>query len=90
LEVNGQLHAPAASNLPGRRASSTHWLKGWVGYRTGLDTVAKKKIPSPCRESNPGHADGIIYISLGCYIVSHFVDTCTHSDNVYFLLQELV
>jgi hypothetical protein len=34
--VNGELHA----------------TDGWVGSRTGLNTVVKKKILSPCRDSN--------------------------------------
>jgi hypothetical protein len=40
---------------PRERASSTHWIGGWVGTRTGLDMVVKKKNPCPCQESNPGH-----------------------------------
>jgi hypothetical protein len=31
----------------------THWIGGWVGPRPVLDTVVKRKIPSPRRESNP-------------------------------------
>jgi hypothetical protein len=31
----------------------THWIGGWVGPRSILDAVVKKKIPSPCQESNP-------------------------------------
>jgi hypothetical protein len=38
---------------PTERAPGTHWIGGWVGPRAGLDTVAKQKIPSPCRDSNP-------------------------------------
>jgi hypothetical protein len=38
---------------PRERAPGTHWIGGWVGYRAGLDTVVKRKIPSPRRESNP-------------------------------------
>jgi len=34
-------HAPAT--LP----PVTHWIEGWVGHRANLDTVAKRKIPSP-------------------------------------------
>jgi len=29
---------------PRERAPSIHWLGGWVGPRTGLDTVVKRKI----------------------------------------------
>jgi hypothetical protein len=28
---------------PGERAPCTHWLGGWVGPRTGLDDVEKRK-----------------------------------------------
>jgi hypothetical protein len=35
------------------RALGTHWIGGWVGPRTVLDVVVKRKIPSPRRESNP-------------------------------------
>jgi len=31
----------------------THWMGGWMGPRAGLDAVVNRKIPSPCRESNP-------------------------------------
>jgi len=40
---------------PGERAHSTHWKGGWVGPRTNLDTVAKRKNPSPCKKLNPNH-----------------------------------
>jgi hypothetical protein len=29
----------------------TLWTGGWMGLRAGLDTVAKRKIPSRCRDS---------------------------------------
>jgi hypothetical protein len=52
MDVSGQVHAPAA--IPRwRDPPRTHWIGGWMGPRAGLDTVAKRKIPSPCRESNP-------------------------------------
>jgi hypothetical protein len=35
------------------RAPGTDCTNGWVGPRAVLDTVAKRKIPSPRRESNP-------------------------------------
>jgi hypothetical protein len=28
-------------------------MGGWVGPRAGLDAVARRKIPSSCRDSNP-------------------------------------
>jgi hypothetical protein len=38
---------------PRETAPGTHWIGGWVGPRTVLDTEMKRKIPSLCRESNP-------------------------------------
>jgi hypothetical protein len=38
---------------PRERAPGTHWIGGWVGPRTVLDAVVKRKIPSLHRESNP-------------------------------------
>jgi hypothetical protein len=40
---------------PMERAPCTHWIGGWVGPRAGLDTVSKRKIPNPRRDSNPDH-----------------------------------
>jgi hypothetical protein len=37
---------------PRERAPDTHWIGRWVGPRTVLDTVVKRKIPSNCRDSN--------------------------------------
>jgi hypothetical protein len=37
---------------PRERAHGTYWLGGWMGPGAGLDTVVKRKIPSPCRDSN--------------------------------------
>jgi hypothetical protein len=52
MEVNGQLHAPAALH-PKERDPGTHWIGGCVGPRAVLDAVVKRKIPSPRQESNP-------------------------------------
>jgi hypothetical protein len=52
MEVNGQLHPPAALP-PSERAPGTHWIGGWVGLRAVLDAVVMRKIVSPRRESNP-------------------------------------
>jgi hypothetical protein len=38
---------------PRERAPDTHWIGGWVGPRTVLDAVVKRKITSPRRESHP-------------------------------------
>jgi hypothetical protein len=45
-------------SLPGRftsreRAPGTHWIGDWVGSRAGLDTVVKRKISNPYRDSKP-------------------------------------
>jgi hypothetical protein len=39
---------------PTETAPGTHWVGSWVGPSADVDAVAKRKIPSPCRESNPG------------------------------------
>jgi len=52
MEVSGQIHAPVTFILK-ERAPHTHWIGGHVGSRAGLDTVVKRKIPSPCRDSDP-------------------------------------
>jgi hypothetical protein len=38
---------------PRERAPGIHCIGDWVGPRTVLDAVVKRKIPSPRRESNP-------------------------------------
>jgi hypothetical protein len=38
---------------PRERPPGSHSIGGWVGSWAGLDTVVKRKIPSPHRESNP-------------------------------------
>jgi hypothetical protein len=37
----------------GERTPVTRWIGGLVGPTAGLDAVARNRIPSPCRESNP-------------------------------------
>jgi hypothetical protein len=44
-----------SASCPGHFTPSTHWIGGSVGPRAGLDMVSKRKIPSPCWESNPDH-----------------------------------
>jgi hypothetical protein len=39
--------------IPRERPPGAHWIGGWVGPRTVLDVVVKRKIPSPCQELNP-------------------------------------
>jgi hypothetical protein len=38
---------------PRESAPGTHWIGGSVGPRAILDAVVKRKISSPCQESNP-------------------------------------
>jgi hypothetical protein len=40
---------------PGKIASDIHWIAGWVGSRTGLDAVVKRKIPNPSGTRTPNH-----------------------------------
>jgi len=52
-EVSGQIQAP--SPLPPiKEPPYTHRIRSRVGRRAGLDAVARKINPSPCRELNPG------------------------------------
>jgi hypothetical protein len=49
-----------SASRPGRFTSKEiapkyYWMGDWVRPRACLDTVARRKYPSPCRESNPGH-----------------------------------
>jgi hypothetical protein len=32
-----------SASRPGRFTPGTHWIRGWVGPRAGLDNVKKKK-----------------------------------------------
>jgi hypothetical protein len=47
-----------SASRPGRFTAGetepvNHWIGGWVGPRASLDTVEYRKIPCPCRKSNP-------------------------------------
>jgi len=37
---------------PGERTPGANWLGGWVGPRTGLDAVAKRKIIKTAHAGN--------------------------------------
>jgi hypothetical protein len=55
MDVNGQLHAPAALSLE-KEPHGSHWIGVWIVSRDGLEAVVKRKIPAPAGESNPGHS----------------------------------
>jgi len=44
---------PRPLHLRGK-SPGNHWIGGWLGPRAGLDAMAKRKIPYPCRVSNSG------------------------------------
>jgi hypothetical protein len=46
FEVSGQFHAPAALP-PGKISPCTYWIGCWVGPRTSLDDVERRKILAP-------------------------------------------
>jgi hypothetical protein len=48
MQVNGQLHAPAA--LLQGKIPNTHWILGSAGPKTALDVWEKREI---CTNSNP-------------------------------------
>jgi hypothetical protein len=50
---SGQCHTLAAL-YPWKRTPVIHWVGGWVGFRTDLDTEARGKFLCLCRWSNPG------------------------------------
>jgi hypothetical protein len=71
MEVSGQLHAHAAFP-PEETAPGLHWLWGWVGFRSGLDDVEKRKILH-CRDSNsdPSAAQPVASRYTDCAIPAH-------------------
>jgi hypothetical protein len=57
LALNGGRRSASCPShfTPKERAYGTHWIGGWVALRANMDVVLKRKIPSPCQESNPDH-----------------------------------
>jgi hypothetical protein len=51
MEVSGQFLRLDRFTLR-ERAPAIYWIGGWMVPRARLDTVVKRKIPSPCRDSN--------------------------------------
>jgi hypothetical protein len=37
---------------PWGRALGAHWIGGWIGFKSYLDAVEKRKVSCPCWESN--------------------------------------
>jgi hypothetical protein len=68
-------HHAMKTSRPGR---FTHWIRGSVGSRVVLDTMVKRKIPSPCRESNPRTPNRPARSLVACVI-------CTLCDRWRFL-----
>jgi hypothetical protein len=52
MGVSGQRHAPAALYL-WEKTPGTHWIEGWMGLRSDLDSEAREKILCISRGSNP-------------------------------------
>jgi hypothetical protein len=52
MKVSGQLHAPIALSLR-KGAPGTHWIRDCPEPKAGLDTVVKRKIPTPCQDLKP-------------------------------------
>jgi hypothetical protein len=53
---------------PRGKTPGTHWIRGWVGTRAGLDAVEKRKILH-CRVSNSGHparSPSLSFLFLRC------------------------
>jgi hypothetical protein len=59
---------------PGERAPGTHWIGGWVGPRTGIDDVERRKVlPLPGLELlllglPPRYTDCSIPVVPGCTV----------------------
>jgi hypothetical protein len=45
--------APFGCFIAGETAPGTHFIGGWVGPRAGMDSMEKRRIFYPFRESNP-------------------------------------
>jgi len=39
--------------MPKERTSDAHWIGRWVGFKSGLDTVAEKKVSVPVEKETP-------------------------------------
>jgi hypothetical protein len=78
---------------PRERAAGTHWIGGWLSPRAGLDTVVNRKIPSPCRDSNPRSSTPYVCLYMSVCIrlsgssktgdILRSVTSVAHSVRVY-------
>jgi hypothetical protein len=60
---------------PEEWAPSTHYIGDWVGPRPGLDAAEKRKLSSPCRESNRHYlAATLHYICVCMYVCIHLCE----------------
>jgi hypothetical protein len=57
----------------GEGAPGTHWIRGWVGPRTGLDAVEKRKISRPIYLHSPICLHGIVLNELSTGTTSPFL-----------------
>jgi hypothetical protein len=64
---------------PGERATVTHWIGGWVGLRTGLDDMKKRKF-RPYRDSNSDS-------SAVQPVASHYVYRAIMSPKIFKVIE---
>jgi hypothetical protein len=68
-KLHGASFTPRPLYLPPREtAHHTHRTGGWVGPRAGLDAVVKRKIPSPCRDSNPQNENAVTAVNIMIFV----------------------
>jgi hypothetical protein len=60
----GECSASRTAALCPERVFGTHWLGGSVSPRAGSDAVARRRYPSPYRESSPGRPAHILVTIL--------------------------
>jgi hypothetical protein len=77
--VSGQLHARPL--YPQIKASCTNWEEGWVGPRTDLDALEKRK-SYPNRKPNPGRPNQLP--------VAHGVPSCEYRIPIRFAIPEML
>jgi hypothetical protein len=88
MEMSGELQRPGRFTIE-ETTSSTQWIGGWVGFRIGLDTMAKRK--NPCRESNLSRPNHILVTMLRyprsyleCFFFHFDWENCTNISLLFF------